>query len=101
MAGWFSMPSMLKLEGGHGSCHLVPVLQLSASDLGDGGHDFPRHAQAFGDVVSGNVVCDEPEERSQRAGVAACARAGWLRDGLDLVAQVETGDGPARPRSAE
>ena len=70
------MPSLLQLEGGPDSCHLVSVLWLSASDLGHGGDDFPGHAKAVGDVVSGDVVCDEPEERSQRAGVAAGARAG-------------------------
>ena len=70
------MPALSGIEGRRSSCHFVPVLWVPATDLGDGGHDFPRHAEAAGDVVSCDVVCDEPEKRSKRAGIAACVGDG-------------------------
>ena len=78
VAGWFSMSALQRSEGCLGPCHLVPVLPLPAPDLGHGGHDFPRHTEAAGDVVSCDVVCDESEERRQRTGVAAGVGAGEL-----------------------
>ena len=65
-------------QGGFDPCHLVPVLRLPAPDLGHGGYDFPGHAEAAGDVVSCDVVCDQPEERCQRTGLAAGPRTGEL-----------------------
>ena len=99
VARWFSMPALSGIEGCHGPRHLVPVLRLSASDLSHGRHCFPGHPEAAGDVVSGDVVRDESEERCQRAGTAASVGAGQLRDSLDVAAQVETGDGPAESGS--
>ena len=75
MARWLSAPALSGIEGRHGSWHFVPVLRVSETDLGDGRHDFSGHAQAARDVVSGHVVCDEPEERSQRTGLAEGAGA--------------------------
>ncbi len=63
-------------QGCPGACHFVPVLRLPAPDFGYGGYDFPRHAEAAGDVVSCDVVCDQPEERCQRTELAAGPRAG-------------------------
>jgi transposase-like protein len=34
------MPSLPRFESYHGSCHLVPVLRLPASDFSDSGHEF-------------------------------------------------------------
>ena len=93
MARWFSMSTVPGREGCLGSCHSIPVLRLSAPDVGYGGHDFPRHTEAAVDVVSCDVVCDEPEEWGQCVGVAASTRAEELRDSLDLAAQIEAGDG--------
>ena len=70
------MPALSGIEGNYGSCHFVPVLCVSATDLGDGRHNFSGHAEASGDVVPRDVVCDESEERSQRTGFAACLGAG-------------------------
>src|SRR5512144_2060585 len=58
----------------------------------------PGHTQTVADVVPGDVVRHQPEERRQRPGPAAGARAGQLRDGLDLAPQAAPGDGPAWPR---
>ena len=54
------------IEGCHSSYHFVPVLWVPATDLGDGGHNFPGHAEAPGDVVPRDVVCD-----SQKHGASA------------------------------
>ena len=72
------MPALSGTEGRHGSCHFVPVLRVPATILSDGGHHFPGHAEAPGDMVPRDVVCDESEEWSQRAGVAACLGVGEL-----------------------
>ncbi len=72
------MPALSGIEGGRGPCHFVPVLWLSAADLADSRHDFPGHAEAAGDVVSRDVVLDEPKERCQRLGVAAGLGVGQL-----------------------
>ena len=78
VAGGVSLSAVQGSQGGLGPCHLVSVLRLPAPDLGHGGHDFPGHAEAAGDVVSCHVVCDQPEERCQRAGLAAGPRTGEL-----------------------
>ena len=72
------MPALSGIEDRHGSCHFVPVLCVSATDLSDGRHNFPGHTEALGDLVSRDVVCDEPEERSQRIRVAARLGVGEL-----------------------
>ena len=78
LAGGFSMSAVQGNQGCLGPCHLVPVLRLSATDLGHGGYYFPRHAEAAGDVVSCDVVGDQSEERRQRTGLAARPGAGEL-----------------------
>ena len=78
LAGGFSMSAVQGSQGCLGPCHFVPVLRLPAPDLGHGGYDFPRYAEAAGDVVSCDVVCDQPEERGQRTGLAAGPRTGEL-----------------------
>ena len=75
------------------SCH--------ATHVADGRHDLRGHAQAAADVVHGDVVRHQPEERRQRARAAAGAGARQLRDGLDLAAQAAPGDGAAWPRSPQ
>jgi hypothetical protein len=72
------MPALSGIEGRHGSGHFVPVLCMSATNLSDGRHHFPGHAEAPGDVVPRDVVCDESEERSQRVRVAARLGVGEL-----------------------
>jgi hypothetical protein len=54
-----------------GACHLVPVFGMQLSDVGDGWHRVPGYAEAPLRLVSGDVVCDRPEERCQRLGLAA------------------------------
>ena len=76
VAGGVSMSALRMWQGVGGSCHLVPVFELRLSDLGDGWHRVPGHAEASRHLVSGDVVCDQPEERRQRTGLAASPRTG-------------------------
>jgi len=65
------MSTLQGSQGGLGPCDLVLVQRLPEPDLGHGGYDFPGHAEAAGDVVSCDVVRDQPEKRRQRTGLAA------------------------------
>jgi len=78
MARRISMSAVPGGKIGRRAQHVVSVLFVQASNFGDGGHDFPGHPEAAGDVVSRNVVRDESEERRQRVGFAASAGAGQL-----------------------
>ena len=40
---------------------------MQRGNLVDRRHGVPRHPQAVADVVSGDVVCDQPEERRERS----------------------------------
>ena len=51
---------------------------LPVGDLGDGGHDLRRHADAVGELVRSDLVRGQPEAGRLRAGAAARARAGQL-----------------------
>ena len=51
-------------------------------------------------MVPRDVVHHQPEERGERAGLAASAGAGKLRNGVDVDAQVAQGNGQAGTRSA-
>ena len=53
---------------------------MPQGDLGDRRHDIRRDPQAAADMVPGAVVRDQPEERGQRPGAAACPRPRQLRD---------------------
>src|ERR1044071_5497054 len=46
------------------------------------GYLVPRYAEASHHLVSGYVVCDQPEERSQRTGFTAGPGTGQLSHGL-------------------
>ena len=48
---------------------------------------------------SGDVAGHQPEEWSERVGIAASPGAGQLQNGLGHVAQAEASDGASRPRS--
>ncbi len=65
-----------------------------------GGHAVSGHAQAASPLVSGDVVCGEPEERRQRAGAAKGAGPWQLLHRMGMVAQAAPCHGPARPRQA-
>ena len=58
---------------------------LPISGVGDGGDYFRRHAKALEVVVSGDVVCDQPEDRRECDRFAESLGAGKLSDSLDLA----------------
>ena len=65
-----------------------------------GRHSVSRHAQTAPLVVSGDVVCGEPEKRRQRAGDAKGAGPGQLPHRMGMVAQAAPRHGSSRPRQA-
>src|SRR5271166_2395684 len=73
----------------------IKVPRLRMGDVFDGWHGVPRHPQAPANVVFGNVVHHQPEERGECAGPPERIGARQLRDGLDLAAQAASGDGAA------
>ena len=95
------LPSVRRGRGtlgdGAGRAHVYGVQR---GNLADSRHGVPGHPQAVADVVSGDVVHHQPEERGERLGPAASAGPGQLRDGLDLAAQAAQGHGAARARAA-
>src|ERR1035437_15854 len=74
---------------------IAAVSKLSWAYIADGWNRFPRYTQAATDMVSCDVVRDQPEKRCQRVGLAAGARIWELRDCVDLAPQAASGDGSA------
>src|SRR3989442_6952866 len=85
-------------EGVADEARAVDVHRVWPPGLADGGHDLPGHPDLVGAVVRRDLVGDEPEERRERARVAAHPRIGKLPHGLDLAPQAPPRDGPTRPR---
>ena len=63
-----SVSQVWRDEGDRGPRDFVPVLSVSAPNLGDGRDGFPGYTQAFDHVVPGNVVRDQPEKRGECIG---------------------------------
>jgi transposase-like protein len=72
---------------------------VRCSDVGHGGDNISRHAEAPPVVVSRDVVGDRPEDGCQRRGAATPPGAGELRNRVDVAAQVAPSDGQARAGS--
>ena len=64
----------------------VGVRWVPSPDFGDCGNDLSGQSPAIDLVVPGGVVGDQPEERSQRHGLAARVGVEELQDGLDDAA---------------
>lgn len=86
LAGWLRVPALWRAEGVGGVGSAVGVRELSSTDFGDCGNDLSGQPPAIDPVVSGGVVGDQPEERSQRHGSAARIGFEELQNGLDHVA---------------
>lgn len=63
------------------------------------GNALRTHTEALDPVVSGDVVRDQSEKGRQRVGTATGLGIGQLLHGVDVAAQTEARDGPARPGS--
>ena len=70
------MSALRRGQGVAGSSYVVPVFEMQLSDVSDGRHRVPGHAEASRHLVPGNVVCDQPEEWRQRTGHTASPRTG-------------------------
>ena len=77
---------------------LLALSVLQQRELGHGGYDIRTNAAPVENLVSRNMVCNQPETRSKRFGLATCPGVGQLPNGMDLVAQVATHDGEAGSR---
>ena len=56
------MSTLRMWQGVGGACHLVPVFEMQLSDVGYGWHRVSGYAEGPPRLVSGDVVCDQPEE---------------------------------------
>jgi len=74
--------------------------RMRAPGVRHGRNDFPSEPPSSSDVVSGDVVGDQPEAWGQRLGSATPAGFGQLRDRLVLLAEAQAGHGPAGTGSA-
>ena len=86
LAGWLRVPALWRAEGVAGVGSAVGVRGVSSPDFGDCGNDLSGQPPAYDPVVSSSVVGDQPEERSQRHGLAACVGLEELQDSLDYAA---------------
>ena len=86
LANWVRVPTLSRAEGMAGVGSVVGVRSLSSPDFGDCGNDLSGQPSALDLVVSGGVVGDQSEERSQRHGFAARTGLEELQDGLDDAA---------------
>ena len=64
----------------------VGLRGMQSPDFGDCGNDLPGQPPAIDLLVPGGVVGDQPEERSQRHGLAARIGFEELQDGLGYAA---------------
>lgn len=66
---------------------------MYAQDLSDRGDDIRRNKKAVGVMVSGDMVDNEPKERSKRFRIAAYSGVGKLQNSLVMVAQTAKSNG--------
>ena len=80
------MPALRMWQGVAGSNHLVRVFAAQLSNVSYGWHRVPGYAEAPLRPVSGDVVCDQPEEWRQRLGLAAGPRTRQLSNRMVVAA---------------
>ena len=86
VAGRLSLPCLRRRKGLDDGEEGAPLRGLSTADVADRRYDSRGYAEAVADLVSGNVVRDQPEERWKCAGPATHPGLGQLSDGLGLAA---------------
>src|ERR1700728_2998563 len=86
LAGGVPLPALRRRQVVAGERDAAGVRWLWVSDVGDGGDNIPGYPDAFGRLVSGDVVGDHAEEWCQRLGTTAGVGLEEVRDGLDLAA---------------
>ena len=73
------MSTLRMWQGVGGSCQLISVFELQLSDLSDGWHRVPGHAEASLRLVSGDVVCDQSENGASALGLQRVLGLGSYR----------------------
>jgi len=86
LAGRLPVPCVRRRKGLDDGEGCAPMRRMSTADLADRRYDSRGHAEAIADLVSGDVVRDQPEEWWKCAGPAAPPGPGQLSDGLGLAA---------------
>ena len=86
-----------RLARAHG---VVAVREPRSPNFGHGGHHLRRHARPPDDVVPGDVVRDQSEDRDQRPELAAGLGPAELSDRLGVAAHAAPGHGAPRAGSA-
>lgn len=79
------MSGVRQPESVGGTRRPVAVRGVWATDLGDGRHDLPGHAESPDYLVPGDVVRDQYQDRHQRAGAATGAGPRQLSDGVGVL----------------
>src|SRR6266851_8795490 len=75
VAGGIRVPALRRADGVVDDTAPAGLQRLPTPGLGDGGHDFPGHAQASDPLVPSDVVGHRPKAWRERPGTAAGARA--------------------------
>ena len=83
LARWLPVSALRWSESVAGVGCSVGVRGVSSPSFGDCGDDLSRQPCAIDPLVSGSVVGNQPEERSQRNRLAARVGFEELQDGLD------------------
>ena len=86
LAGRVPVPALRRGQIMAGARHVTGVCGLPEPNIGHCRDDISGHPDATGGLVSGHVVGDDTEKRSQRTGLAAGVGTEELRDGLDVAA---------------
>lgn len=70
--------------------------ELQSSDVGHGRYLIRENQGPTKNMVSGNLVCNQPKEWSQRIRSAACSWSRELSNSLDMAAKTEACNGAPR-----
>lgn len=86
LAGWILLPSMRLRQELDNREGIASMRGLPATDVPHRRDDLRGYEEAVADVVSGDLVCNQPETRWQCAWASTSAGIGQLPDSVDVVA---------------
>lgn len=75
---------------------LFSLPELQPNDIGHGRNLVRENQVPTKNMVSGNLVCNQPKEWSQRIRFAACSWSRELSNSLDMAAKTEARNGASR-----
>ncbi len=97
VAGGRVLPGLRGHEGVDDSAGTLDVRRVRTPRFGHRGNDLSGHPHASAAVVPGDLVGDQPEDRSQRPRGPEDPGARQLQDRMDVAPQAAPGDGPSSP----